>query len=187
MKLSYWIKEKLETKQYRLSEHVLRAMTGGRLTLDHILMVLSTGKIIETHTNPKRDKCHVVLGHVDTKPIHVMIAGEKHSVLDILIAYEPKGFLWQTPEKRSDIKRAAMGTEYHECFFCTGMVESITMGNFDYRLEGELYIVRDVPAGLCQQCGEKYVYPDVAQKINDMIKKEQYIGEDTVRVMRYTE
>lgn len=187
MKLSHWIKGKIETRQYRLSEHVLRAKTEGKVTIDHILIVLLTGKIIETHTNPERDRCHVVLGHVDSRPVHVMIARERHLVLDILITYEPKGLLWKTHDKRFDLKRTAMGADYHECFFCTGMVESVTMGNFDYRLDGELYVVRDVPAGLCQQCGEKYVHPDVAQTINNMIEKEHYVGEDTVKVMQYSE
>lgn len=186
MKLSQWIKERVENEEYRLSEHVLRSILEGKITLEHIILVLTTGKIIETHAHPKREKCHVVLGFIDSRPVHVMIAGERQSVLEINIVYTPESPLWETPGKRSDIKRSAMGNQYHECFFCTGIVESITIGSFDYRLEGDLYVVKDVPAGLCCQCGEKYVHPEVSQKINDMINKEQFTGEDVVKVMQYS-
>ena len=42
-----------------------------------------------------------------------------------------------------------------ECYFCKGRVvqEKVTV---DFRWGQKLKVIEDVPAGVCQQCGEKY-------------------------------
>ena len=79
-----------------------------------------------------------------------------------------------------------MGSPFHKCFFCGGDIDSITVGNFDYRLEGKLYVIKDTPAGLCLQCGEKYVTAETAQRINALIEAGKFSGTDVVRVMAYS-
>ena len=78
-----------------------------------------------------------------------------------------------------------MENPFRKCFFCGGEVESITVGNFDYRLAGNLYVIKNTPAGLCLQCGEKYVTADTAQKINAMIEAGNFSGTEEVRVMEF--
>ena len=78
-----------------------------------------------------------------------------------------------------------MADPQRSCFFCNGKIENITMGNFDYRLEGTLYVIKDVPAGLCDQCGEKYVSAEVAEKINNLIDTHRFVETEVVHVLKY--
>ncbi len=78
-----------------------------------------------------------------------------------------------------------MSNPFSQCFFCGGQVDSITIGNFDYRLEGQLYVIKGTPAGLCLQCGEKYVTADTAKKINALIEAGDFSGTEEVRVRQF--
>ncbi len=42
-----------------------------------------------------------------------------------------------------------------ECYFCKGRVVQEKV-NVDFRWGQKLKVIEDVPAGVCQQCGEKY-------------------------------
>lgn len=37
--------------------------------------------------------------------------------------------------------------------------------------EGEIVVVRDVPALICDQCGEEYVDNDTAKKVEDKVER----------------
>ncbi len=80
-----------------------------------------------------------------------------------------------------------MSEKIKSCFFCGGEIKDITVGNFDYRLEGQLYVIKKVPAGLCQQCGEKYVETEVARTMNALIEEERFSGTEDVRVIEYNQ
>lgn len=56
-------------------------------------------------------------------------------------------------------------TTYADCTFCGGAVEERRI-DFDYRRRGQLLVFRNVPAGVCQQCGEKYFQPAVLKKMD---------------------
>lgn len=43
----------------------------------------------------------------------------------------------------------------------------------DYRYKGKLYIFKDVPVGVCQQCGEKYLTAKVAKEIERRIQSKE--------------
>lgn len=58
--------------------------------------------------------------------------------------------------------------EYGDCSFCGGEVREEAV-ELDYRYKGKLYIFQNVPTGVCQQCGEKYLTAQVAKKIEDRI------------------
>lgn len=58
-----------------------------------------------------------------------------------------------------------MSRVYHHCHFCGGEVveQRVTM---DYRWGQELLVViRNVPAGVCQACGEQYLKADVVKEM----------------------
>ncbi len=59
--------------------------------------------------------------------------------------------------------------KYGDCSFCDGEVKGGTV-ELDYRYKGKLYIFKDVPAGVCQQCGEKYLVAKVAKEIERRIQ-----------------
>ena len=57
----------------------------------------------------------------------------------------------------------ALGQVYHQCHFCSGKVseQKITA---DYRWGEELItVIKKVPAGVCEVCGEKYFKADVVK------------------------
>jgi len=62
--------------------------------------------------------------------------------------------------------------EYGDCAFCGGEVREERV-ELDYRYKGKLYIFENVPAGVCQQCGEKYLTAKVAKKIERNIQTQE--------------
>lgn len=62
--------------------------------------------------------------------------------------------------------------KYADCSFCGGEVKEKRV-ELDYRYKEKLYIFQNVPAGVCQQCGEKYLAAKVAEEIEKKIKKKQ--------------
>ncbi len=180
-----WIKEKAAAGEYLLSEHVIRFLMAGKISVQDIEHALSNGKVIEVHQNPMRGNCSLVLGYSGEKPVHVMCADAKNSTLAILFAYTPSPPIWERPENRSKSGGNRMNERFGKCFFCGGEIKEITVGNFDYRLEGQLYVIKKVPAGLCQQCGEKYISSDTAKKINMKVGAGAYSGTENVYVLEY--
>ena len=65
-----------------------------------------------------------------------------------------------------------MEHEYHDCFFCGGAVEE-RLATREMRWEGKLLIFEDVPMGICTQCGERYLRPDVAKKIDAALQSKK--------------
>ena len=56
------------------------------------------------------------------------------------------------------------------CSFCKGkMVEGKT--EFVVRIGGEVLTIKDVPAYVCEECGEAYYTSDVSGKIDEIMKK----------------
>ena len=60
--------------------------------------------------------------------------------------------------------------KYGDCSFCGGEVKGDNV-ELDYRYKGKLYIFRNVPAGVCQQCGEQYLTAKVVKDIEQRIQK----------------
>ena len=56
-----------------------------------------------------------------------------------------------------------------ECYFCKGETE-IKNIDVDFRWEGKLYVIRDVPVEVCGQCGEKYYSAEISKKIDDLVQ-----------------
>lgn len=58
-----------------------------------------------------------------------------------------------------------MGREYHQCHFCGGDVHEERV-IVDYRWgQDTLVVIRNVPAGVCQACGEQYLKADVVREL----------------------
>jgi YgiT-type zinc finger domain-containing protein len=55
------------------------------------------------------------------------------------------------------------------CHFCGGELrEELT--TFVHEEDGKLIVVRNVPALVCQTCGEREYTPDVTHRIYDLVK-----------------
>jgi YgiT-type zinc finger domain-containing protein len=65
-----------------------------------------------------------------------------------------------------------MSGTYQDCFFCGGTVE-VQLLPRELRWRGRLHIIEDVPIGVCRQCGEKVLKPEVAKAIDRILKQER--------------
>ena len=179
-----WIAARAEASRYVLSEHVVRTLMGGRIEVAQIETALRTGRIIEEHRHPERETAWLLCAVHDGRPVHVVAAPAADSWLVVTRAYVPAPPLWRTALQRSS-GGLAMSESIMRCFFCGGAIEQVTVGNFDYRLEGRLYVIKKVPAGLCGQCGEKYVNAEVGRRLNALIEQQAFTGSETVGVIDY--
>ena len=63
-----------------------------------------------------------------------------------------------------------MSRTYSHCFSCGGEVEEQYLPRA-LRWQEQWYIVEDVPVGVCQQCGEKCLKPEIARTIDRILQE----------------
>ena len=61
---------------------------------------------------------------------------------------------------------------YNDCFFCGGAVEERLITR-EYRWKDHLFIVENVPVGVCIQCGEKVIKPEVAKAVDQILQEKR--------------
>ncbi len=67
-----------------------------------------------------------------------------------------------------------------KCAACQNqMIE--TVGEIDLRIEGKLYLVRNVSHEECPYCGERVLTPDVARVLYHKVHKKEFV-EQTLRI-----
>ena len=76
--------------------------------------------------------------------------------------------------------------KFDDCSFCGGEVKNDRV-ELDYRYKGKLYVFQDVPAGVCQQCGEKYLIGKVSKEIEHRIKSNKWDKTITVPVNKFSD
>ena len=71
-----------------------------------------------------------------------------------------------------------------ECYFCKGKVVQ-TKTEVDFRWGKKLKVLKDVPARVCQQCGEKYfqaaIYKAMEKLITSRVKPASRLSVDVVQ------
>lgn len=180
-----WIREKLSTGRYQISEHVIRFLMAGFLTMPEIEAAIQSGTIAEMTPPSRRAASLLIKGQVGDKTILVRVSRGAQEWLILSLAYLARLPQWAAMPCETPNKAHSMQTVFHRCFFCGGEIKAITVGNFDYRLEGRLYVIKDTPAGLCLQCGEKYVTAETAKEINALIAAGQFSQTEEVRVLAF--
>ena len=61
-----------------------------------------------------------------------------------------------------------MPNKYSDCYFCDGEVDERQI-NREIWWHDQLYVIKDVPLGVCRQCGQKVILPHVAKKIDKLL------------------
>ncbi|MBM4037659.1 MAG: YgiT-type zinc finger protein [Planctomycetes bacterium] len=64
-----------------------------------------------------------------------------------------------------------MGRTYSDCHFCGGEVKEQRITREVWR-HGSLHLIENVPVGVCQQCSQKTILPQVAKAIDRVIAGE---------------
>lgn len=73
----------------------------------------------------------------------------------------------------------------NKCYFCKGKVVEQHV-DIDYRWGDTLVVIKNVPAGVCQQCGEKYLSSDVYKELEKMAKSKSHLtGKMSVDILAY--
>ena len=63
-----------------------------------------------------------------------------------------------------------MSLQYPNCIFCSGEVFEKYI-EWDYRRQDKHLIFQNVPAGVCQQCGETFFRPEISKRMDDAFHK----------------
>ena len=61
-----------------------------------------------------------------------------------------------------------------KCYFCKAKVVQRQIA-IDYRWGDTLVVIKDVPAGVCQQCGEKYLASGVYKELERQAKSKSHL------------
>jgi len=64
-----------------------------------------------------------------------------------------------------------MAGQYSDCYFCGGQVGEQQIAR-EVWWQGRLHLIEGVPVGVCQQCGQKVILPDVAKMVDRMLAGE---------------
>lgn len=180
-----WVQQCLRTGAFTLSEHVIRFILFGKITMAVIEQAVLTGSIVEVRINRKRQESWLIRGNVKDQKVKVLCTKDTNGQMVILLV------LWSGPLTWAEIgwietqRGEDMSDSIGQCYFCGGTIKPVIVGNFDYRLEGRLYVVKNVPAGLCLDCGEKYVSSETAEKINALVGAGQFNGTESVHVIAF--
>jgi YgiT-type zinc finger domain-containing protein len=71
------------------------------------------------------------------------------------------------------------------CYFCRGKVQQQNI-TLDWRWGERLFVIRNVPVGVCDQCGEKYLDNQVYKDIERITKNNDYrLGSMTIDIFGF--
>ena len=59
---------------------------------------------------------------------------------------------------------------YSNCFYCGGQVEEQLLPR-EIWWKNRLFVFENVPIGICKQCGEKFLKPEVAKTLDRMLQE----------------
>ena len=97
-----------------------------------------------------------------------------HCVLLLFISLLFQNGLILKQEGRSVRKRENMKTSYDDCTFCGGRVTGKPVQKACWWGDKLMAIIDNVPAGVCEQCGERYYEAKVVKDIDELLKKKQF-------------
>jgi len=180
-----WFGNRVREGRYTLSEHVVRNLAEGKISVQGIETILTTGRVLEERRNPKRLTSYLVYGEYGGRPLHVVCAEDTEHRMVVLFAYQPTLPVWASPTRRNDHGESRMAGSVGTCFFCGGTLIEITIGNYFYRYQGQMCIVKRLPATLCEQCGEKYIGAETGRTLNVLIEEKRFSGTEEASVIEF--
>jgi len=75
---------------------------------------------------------------------------------------------------------------YGDCHYCGGEIEEKKI-RVDFWWEGKLFLIEDVPTGVCGQCGEKYFKAKVSKAMDELVKSKAVERILQIPVKRFNE
>lgn len=62
--------------------------------------------------------------------------------------------------------------EQMKCALCGGLVKNEIV-KLDLWIEDELIVIEDIPSGVCQHCGEKYISARISKQIDKLLEQKE--------------
>ena len=72
-----------------------------------------------------------------------------------------------------------------ECFMCKGKLEK-KLVNYFLDLQHMMIIVKDVPANVCTQCGERFFDDEVMENLENIVNKLKQLSTE-MSIVNYSE
>ena len=90
---------KIRRIEFRL--HAIRRMFEREISDEEVLKVIQEGEVIEEYPNDEPYPSMLILGFVNDRPIHVVVAiNEEESMGIVVTAYQPDPSLWRDNFRR---------------------------------------------------------------------------------------
>ncbi len=83
-----------------------------------------------------------------------------------------------TPQPENTIKHD------DSCYFCGGKITGRFV-TYTREFQGRVVIIRNVPALVCSQCGERYFAPDTVEWLHDAVRHGKAKRTETVPVYEF--
>ena len=64
---------------------------------------------------------------------------------------------------------------FADCYFCGGLVQKKVI-SYMRKWKTEYILIEHVPAGVCNQCGEKYFEAKVAERMDDVMRQKKKVN-----------
>jgi len=75
--------------------HSIRQMFSRSISKENVINVINNGEVIVEYPDDKPYPCYLMLGFIDSKPIHIVLAFNKEERTCIVVtSYIPSSELW---------------------------------------------------------------------------------------------
>ncbi len=92
---------KTTCKSFTFTRHAVAQMFDREISISDVKSVIRTGEAIQSYPSDKPYPSYLMLGYVNIRPIHVVIALNHQSGECIIVtAYEPSPGLWTSDFKK---------------------------------------------------------------------------------------
>lgn len=180
-----YVRDAVCRERYEVSRCAEWERRNSNLSLADVESALLGGEIVESYPGEPRGPTHLIAGYaLDGRPVHVVARLLPAGRLRVIAVYAPSAERWESDwETRKGNVWAANHHGFADCSFCGGRVREMPVA-VDYRTGDKLVIVEDVPAGVCEQCGEQYFTASVAKALEGLAQSEEAIQRTAVTPVR---
>ncbi len=89
----------MNCKNLKYSGHIIRRMFEREITDNDIITVINKGEIITEYPNDKPFPSKLILGVINKRPIHIVIASDLKGDCILITVYEPDLKIWNNDFK----------------------------------------------------------------------------------------
>lgn len=148
----------MKCRNFVFSGHAVRRMFERGLLPEDVKDAVKNGEVITEYLDDKPYPSFLMLGFVKNKPLHVVVAKDKkNNTCYVVTTYIPNLNVWG---KNFKTRKQLM-----KCVICKQGRTKPGRGAFTLERENTLVIFKQVPADICENCGEYFFTEGTAEKL----------------------